>query len=71
MCLMGKEIRTEYNQVLSNRGVEDPHSTHCAACVVEDPFFVEVHVGGELGVQVVNDVFHDGGGVVAVFPQGI
>lgn len=60
--------------VLAGRrtGVENPHSAHGAAGVIEDPFLVVVHVArrGGAHAQLVDNVLDDGAGVIAVRLDG-
>src|SRR3569833_1056945 len=49
-------------------GVDDVHSTHGAAGIVEEPLLIEVDVTrrARLAIELVNDVAYHGPGVVAV-----
>lgn len=60
----------ENNEVLGDGGVDDVHSAHGAAGVVEDPFFVSVYVIGVRLGEVRGDVVDYGAGVVAVGGDG-
>jgi hypothetical protein len=51
--------------------VDDVHGPHGPARVVENPLFVQIHVGGVLSSEVIHDIRHHAGRVVSMHPDGI
>ena len=63
---LGTDRRSKNDQVLSDGCVNQVHGAHRAACVIEHPFLVEVHVVGVRFGEVRDDVVDHGASVVAV-----
>lgn len=64
---LGSDGSAEDDQVFGDTGMDDVHSAHGTACIVEHPFFILVQVGGsDLLLELGNNVVNNGTGVIAV-----
>jgi hypothetical protein len=57
---------TEDDDIFGQRSVQNPHATHCAASVVENPFLLESNMARIFLVQILSNALHQQAGIVLI-----